>query len=230
MPKANNVPRRAASPEYTYPLATVDIVLFTIVDGELNVLVPRREQQPFAGTRALVGGYVHVDEDADALATARRILSAKVSLTEGYFIEQLATFSGPARDPRGWSISIAYYAVVPMAHAQPSEWFVPISRLMPLPFDHDRIVATALERIRGKASYSTLPAFLLPATFTMTELQAVYEHVMGAQLDRASFRRKIESQEFIEEVPGELRRGTAFRPSQLYRLRAATLQQFDRII
>src|SRR5580693_8276392 len=99
--------------DYPTPIATVDVVLFTIRAGRLCILLTRRANEPYAGTLALIGGFVHVDEDADTLDTARRVLTDKAKLGRGYFIEQLYTFSGRARDPRGWSVCVAYYAVVP---------------------------------------------------------------------------------------------------------------------
>ena len=94
------------------PILTVDITLFTVLGGELRVALQRRDKPPCEGELALIGGYVHVDEDASTLATAARVLKDKAGL-KGIFLEQLMTFSGPKRDPRGWSASVAYYALVP---------------------------------------------------------------------------------------------------------------------
>lgn len=214
---------------YAAPIATVDVALFTLRADGLHVGLLRREQPPYAGELALPGGFVHVDEDVDAADTARRILRDKAGATSPY-LEQLATFSGRVRDPRGWSLSVAYYALVPEGGLAASalEW-APADRPPRLPFDHDGIVGAARERIRGKASYSTLPAYLLPLHFTLSELQGVYELAMGTRLDKVSFRRKVEEQGLVEPVPGE-RRGGAHRPAQLYRLTDRTLRVFERTI
>jgi 8-oxo-dGTP diphosphatase len=174
---------------------------------------------------------VHVPEDADLGATARRVLREKVGLEGGYFLEQLRTFSGTARDPRGWSLSVVYYAVVPFAAVPPQivADFLSVDELPSLPFDHDSILRAALERLRGKSAYSTLPAFLLGCEFTLADLQRVYEHVMGVDLEAKSFRRKIDDLDLVAPVKGRFRQGVG-RPAQLYRLRDKTLQQFTRVL
>ena len=215
------------------PIVTVDVVLFTL-DGEcLKVLLNRRSQGPYEGVRALPGGYVHPQEDEDLADSARRVLAQKADLKAGYFLEQLATFSGLARDPRGWSVSVAYYAVVPIGFVPISvfDQFVPVESAVNLPFDHERILAVALERLRGKSSYSSLPAFLLPERFAFGDLQSVYEAVMGVKVDGASFRRKIDEKNMIVPVEGDMRRAAGRgRSSQMYRLTEPTLKQYTRVL
>jgi ADP-ribose pyrophosphatase YjhB (NUDIX family) len=217
--------------DFPRPIATVDVALFTLHEGALCVLLARREREPYAGQLALPGGFVHVDEDADTAATAARVLARKAGVARPY-LEQLYTFSGKVRDPRGWSIAVAYYALVPEARLgvlAAGGVLVHVDRLPALPFDHERIVATALYRLRGKSTYSALPAYLLPEQFTIQELHQVYEQVIGVRLDKASFRRKIEDQEIVEPVAGQ-RRGGAHRPAQLYRLRTDRKVEFERKI
>ena len=215
------------------PSVTVDVVLFTLEGGHLKVLLPRRSQTPYEGVRALPGGYVHPQEDEDLAGSARRVLAQKAGLTAGYFLEQLATFSGLSRDPRGWSVSIVYYAVVPVG-VVPSETlnqFICVDAVAALPFDHERILAAALERLRGKSSYSSLPAFLLPARFTFRDLQSVYESVIGVELDSASFRRKIEEKGMIAPVEGDMRRAAGRgRSAQIYSLSEPVLKQYARVL
>jgi 8-oxo-dGTP diphosphatase len=220
----------------TRPIVTVDVVLFTIADGALKLALIERGRPPFQGKLALIGGYLHPDADSDASAAAHRILEEKAGLAD-VFVEQLMTFSGPDRDPRGWSVSIAYYALVPhavltAAKASATLMLVPADPLPALPFDHSRIVAAALERLRGKSSYSSLPAFLLPPEFTFPELKAVYETVMGQALNDSAFRRKIGDLGIIEEVPEAKSAATALRkrPAQLYRLKKRALVAFDRTV
>lgn len=221
-----------AENEFERPIVTVDIVLLTLSEGRLCVALLPRPATPFAGAPALIGGYVHVDEDADAQAAVRRILKTKTGL-DGLYVEQLATFASAARDPRGWSVSIAYFALVPkgrLAESAHSLDFRPADEPGDLPFDHNAILDAALERLRGKGAYSTIPARLLPEVFTMSELQAIYETVMGERLDQSAFRRKINDLGLLEEVEGEKRQTRqARRPTTLYRLKAP-LVLFDRRI
>ncbi|OJT95221.1 MAG: hydrolase [Rhizobium sp. 63-7] len=218
--------------EYERPIVTVDTVLMTIFEGALTVALLERDNAPFEGLPALIGGYVHTDEDEDAEAAVRRILKAKAGL-EGLFFEQLCSFAGRDRDPRGWSVSIAYFALVPhslLATGRKTLLLRPASAPGKLPFDHERIVLAARERLRGKGAYSTIAACLLPNVFTMSELQGTYETVLGETLDQSAFRRKMKDLDLLEEVEGEKRQTlVARRPTTLYRLKAAP-SVFDRRI
>lgn len=210
--------------DYARPIVTVDVVLLTLREERLQVALLPRANEPFQGRAALIGGYVHTDDDADAEQAARRILLAKAGL-EGLFCEQLQTFASRDRDPRDWSVSIAYFALVPYGVLQAAEevglTLHPADAPPRLPFDHNAIVASALARLRGKGSYSTIPARLLPEVFTLPELQQVYEIVMGERLDQSAFRRKIADLDLLEELLGEKRQtATARRPTTLYRLKA----------
>ena len=218
------------------PILTVAAALFTLADDGLNVVLQARDHEPFKGRLALIGGYVHADEDADATAAMARILDAKAGL-KGMFLEQLATFSGPQRDPRGWSACIAYYALASrpaLAQAEGSQpiTLAPVDALPELPFDHARIVQAALARLRRKGAYSTLPALLLPQQFTFPELKAIYEQVLGVALNDSAFRRKISDLKIIEPVPDAMAAATAQhkRPAQLYRLAREGLAEFERTI
>ena len=211
------------------PIATVDAVLLTLADGALSVGLLKRDRAPHKGRLALPGGYVHTDKDADLDAAAARILRAKTGTT-CRFLEQLATFSGSGRDPRGWSLSVAYFALLPADELRTAGGVLslaPVDRLPTLAFDHGAIVATAVERLRGKSSYFALPAYLLPPAFTLTELHGVYEQVLGTRLDRASFRRKVAEQDIVEPADGEQRTG-AHRPATLYRLHPGRPHPFGR--
>lgn len=213
-------------------MLTVDVVPLTVHERRLRVILAEREQPPFQGRLALIGGYVHVDEDADLEATARRVLADKAGIRD-LFIEQLMTFSGRDRDPRGWSASVAYYSLVRFerveaAVAERGLSLVAVDEMPPLPFDHDRIVAAAIARLRGKGAYSDLPARFLPETFTLGELHQIYELALGQTINEDAFRRKIFDRGFIEAVPGSKKRSEgATKPSQLYRLRPG-IAVFDR--
>ena len=216
-----------SEPIYPAPIATVGTALLTLSGGALCVGVIERERAPYAGVAALPGGYVHVPEDSTLEAAAARILREKAGL-ECRYLEQLGTFSGAARDPRGWSLTVAYFALVPEADllaAGGALRLQPVGSLPPLAFDHGAIVDAAVVRLRGKSSYSALPAFLLPPLFTLAELHAVYQQVLGTRLDPASFRRKITDQGVVEAA--ESRRTGAHRPAELYRLRAGRALPFQ---
>lgn len=201
-------------------ILTVDVVLFTLHQDNLHVVLLPREHNPYAQQLALPGGYVHPEEDQDTLSAARRMLHSKTGIVSPY-LEQLYTFSGRVRDPRGWSVSVAYYALIhqsrlPQEH-QRFELHA-VDALPELPFDHNRIVQTACKRLRDKSTYSTLPCHLLPSAFTLAELQQTYEKILGTRLDKSVFRRKLNDLDFLEEAEGQ--RTGAHRPAQLYRLRA----------
>jgi ADP-ribose pyrophosphatase YjhB (NUDIX family) len=215
-------------------IVTVDVVLLTLREGRLAAGFVRRVNPPFADRLALIGGYVHADEDETADATAERVLREKTGL-QGFFLEQLATFSGRERDPRGWSVSVAYLALTPFSRlAAPlaaDERLVlqPVDEIPDMPFDHGRILQAALARLRGKGAYSTLPARLIDEPFSLSELQRVYEVALGGErLDKSSFRRKLNEMDLVEEVSGR-RTDTGGRQAQLYRLRPGALV-FDRHI
>jgi 8-oxo-dGTP diphosphatase len=206
-------------PEHAQPIVTVDVVILTLQEGVLQVALARREHSPHAGDWTLPGGWVHTDEDEDAIAAANRILRAKAGL-ESPYLEQLRTFASRHRDSRGWSVSIAYYALVPPARSvSPMVRWRPVDEISSLPFDHLEILRTAVDRVRSKTAYSSLPVHLMPATFTLTELQQVYEQVLGTALDKRTFRRRIEELNLVEPAPGAREAGAAHRPAQRYRVK-----------
>ncbi len=209
-------------------ICTVDVVLLTIKDDSLMVAVHERENDPFKGQLALPGGYVHTDQDGNAFDAAIRVIQAKTGIAPPY-LEQLLTFAGPARDPRGWSLSVAHYALVPVDVIEqankPAVHLLHVDRPLPLPFDHEAIVQKAVERLRNKSQYSSLPCFLAGETFTLPQLQRIYEVLMDEPLNKVSFRRKISEMDMLEAVEGQFEAAGAHRPAQLHRLKAAFRQQ-----
>ena len=203
---------------------TVDVVLLTLVNEgkDLAVALLERDKEPYAGQLALPGGFIHPEEDGDTRDAAERTLLAKTGIKSPY-LEQLGTFSGPSRDPRGWSLSVAYYALVPAevlkqaGNAQVQ--LKSVESLRGLPFDHRDIVQEAVTRLRNKSAYSTLPAYFCGEQFTLPRLQAIYEAVLGEPINKVSFRRRMVELDAIEEVPGAMLMEGAHRPAQLYRLK-----------
>ena len=204
-------------------ICTVDIVLLCLLNSVLHVALLKRDNAPFAGRHTLPGGYIHPEEDADTMDAAARVLSQKTGIDSPY-LEQLGTFSGAARDPRGWSISIAYYALVPAELVEKrldqDLQLHAIDNLRALPFDHKEILLAAVARVRSKSNYSSLPVYLCGEQFTLPRLQAVYEALLGEPVNKVSFRRKMDELGMLEPVDGALETGRANRPAQLYRLKS----------
>ena len=219
---------------YPTPPVTVDVALLTLLDGVLSVLLMRRPNEPWAGHLALPGGFVHVDADAGLEAAARRVLCDKLGVRPSY-LEQLYTFGDNKRDPRGWTVSVSYVALLPYDMlASREDAAVVIASVDALPwlaFDHGEIVAKAVERVRGKATYSSLPGFLLPEEFTLQDLKTVYENVLGAgEIEASHFRRRITDQGIVEPVVGRKTASGAHRPAQLYRVAGPNLKMLERTL
>ncbi len=197
------------------PAVGADIVLFTIRAGGLEVLLTRRGA---GGRHALPGGAVGADEDLEH--AAQRALGDQTGV-RGVYLEQLYTFGRPDRDPRGRAISVAYYALAPLARLGVApgagEWFR-ADRLPRLALDHAEIVSTARRRLAAKLDYSTIAFQFMPGAFTLSELQAVYETIRGETLDKRNFRRWVLSLGRVVET-GASRREGSHRPARLYRLR-----------
>jgi 8-oxo-dGTP diphosphatase len=224
---------------YARPAVTVDLVVLTVLDADLKLLLIRRSAPPFKGRWALPGGFVRVgdafrDQGEDLDAAARRELAEETSLPEGsVFLEQLHTFGRAYRDPRMRVITVAYFALVrpdlaPLVtaggDAASADW-ISLTRLpeLALAFDHEEIVEVGLERIRKSLHDSDIAFELVPPTFSIAELRAVYEVIQGKPLDPANFRRRVlrmVDDGLIERAPGK--RITGARPARVYRFVART--------
>jgi 8-oxo-dGTP diphosphatase len=216
------------SQDFPRPLTTVDVVMFAVREDALQVLLVHRpvaENEPFPGAWALPGGFVDVARDRDLEACAVRKLREKTGVVSPY-LEQLGSWGSAARDPRGWSATHAYFALVPDTPAASTlavdaKWFaVSAGKIKPrLAFDHAEILEAAIERLRNKVEYTSLPAYLMPAEFTLPELQRVYEIVLDRPLEKSAFRTRMLAADLIEPV-AKMRKGPN-RPAQLYRLKKA---------
>ncbi|MBL8387391.1 MAG: NUDIX hydrolase [Hydrogenophaga sp.] len=207
------------------PLVTVDVVIFTVIDEQLCVLLVRRpdgEQEPFPGRWALPGGFVDVNKDVSLQACAERKLMAKTGVASPY-LEQLGSWGDAKRDPRGWSCTHAYFALIGQPASivdgdAPAEWLpCDLAVRRRLAFDHSSLLTAAIERLRSKVEYTSLPAFLLPEPFTLPQLQRVYEVVLGRALDKSAFRKRMLDADYLEEA-GPVT-GDHGRPAMGYRLR-----------
>ncbi len=205
--------------KYPRPALTVDCVVFGLDEGDLKILLIERGLEPFAGSWALPGGFVRVDETLES--AARRELAEETGLAN-VFLEQLYTFGDLKRDPRERVVSVAYYALVKLADyrvkaatdARAAQWF-PAHKPPRLAFDHAHILQVALQRLRGKVRYEPIGFELLPPKFTLSQLQHLYESVLGTELDKRNFRKKILKMDLL--VPLEEYTEGAHRPAQLFR-------------
>ncbi len=202
-------------------IVTVDVVIFALRDGDLQVLLVRRRRPPSEGMWSIPGGIIGLEEDLES--AAMRTLEEETGLDQ-VFLEQLYTFGSPGRDSRGRVITVSYLAVVPASDIVPSvaegskqvRWWS-VYDMPPLAFDHNSIVRYARTRLRYKLEYTAVGFELLPDEFTLSELQSAYEIVLGEKLDKRNFRRKILSAGVIERADG-FRVGEG-RPARLYRYR-----------
>ena len=206
--------------QYDRPSVTVDVIVFTLRRGSLQVLLIQRKHWPAAGKWAIPGGFVHIQESLED--AARRELAEETGVDDpDVYLEQLYTFGDPGRDPRTRVITVSYFALICSdrlrlyagSDAVAAEWF-PAYDLPSLAFDHADILTYALRRLRYKLEYRAVAFQLLPETFTLTELQEAYQHILNEQLDKRNFRRKVLAAGVLEETLYV--RGGVHRPAKLY--------------
>ena len=215
-----------------YQSVTTDIVIFTIEDGDLKVLLIKRAGNPFKDQWALPGGFLLKNEDPEN--AAKRVLKEKAGINNVY-IEQLYTFGGSGRDPRGKILTIAYFALVPRNRIEVKETpetqmptFKAIKKLPDIAFDHNRIITYALSRLQSKLEYTNVVYSLLPKYFAFNQLQRTYEIILNKKLDKRNFRKKFVLLNLIKPTDKVLT-GERQRPAKLYRfksLRPAELKKF----
>lgn len=208
------------------PNTSVDTVIFTILDNHLHVLTLKRAEHPFKDMWSLIGGFIDIQHDCDLEATAKRKLEEKTGVRTPY-LEQFSTIGNNKRDPRGWSVTTVYFALIPCLNvrlctgkgASEIKWSKIVDGKVKdrLAFDHAEILSKCTERLRSKVLYTSLPVHLMQEDFTLGELQKVYEVILGKKIDHKSFRRRILSADILKET-GELRHNDR-RPAHLYRLK-----------
>ncbi|HEX7261544.1 MAG TPA: NUDIX domain-containing protein [Luteolibacter sp.] len=209
----------------------MDCVVFGFDEGTLKILLIRRGLDPFLNHWALPGGFVRPEETLDA--AARRELREETGLNEVY-LEQRYTFGEIHRDPRERVISIAYFALVrradhlPVADTDAAEaaWFE-AENVPALAFDHAEILDTALERLRGKIRWQPVGFELLPEKFTLSQFQALYEAILGRQLDKRNFRKKLLALDLLVALDESSTAGSR-RPAQLFRFDQRKYQALTR--
>ncbi len=205
--------------KYKFAVIATDVAIFTINNGSLNVLLIKMKKHPYEEHWALPGGLIKGDESVDN--AAKRILSEKTSISDVY-LEQLYTFGDVKRDPFGRVVSVAYFALVPGEKLDLKtsreyagiKWF-PLAKLPKLAYDHKEIVERALKRLRAKLGYSNIVCNLLGEEFSLSEMQDIYETILGKKLDKRNFRKKMLSLGLLKKT-GKERRGEPNRPAELY--------------
>jgi len=221
---ARAVVRRVA-PLAENPLVAVDLVIFTIRADRLHVLLVERAERPGKGWWALPGGLLDPQRDDSIESCALRELEQEAGVCPPY-LEQLKTYGSRDRDPRGWVATTVYFALMASERVRlggnqaAADWVAVQGDGVgfDLAFDHARILADAVERLRSKLEYSHIAVHLLPEEFTLPELQRTYEIILQQPLDKSSFRRRVARADMLEEIPGKLRDGSG-RPARLYRFR-----------
>ncbi len=189
--------------DYDVPLTTVDIAIFSIINQQLHVLLLKRPTLPEKNKWALPGGFIELDQDIDLETTAHRQLFSKTGVQSPY-LEQVESIGNQTRDPRGWSLTILYFALIDIHKSnatltQQSDWF-PIKKALniSLAFDHHQLLKKAMTRLQSKTCYTALPIALLPEQFTLTELQHIFEIILERKLPVKSFRRRVQTAEVVK--------------------------------
>lgn len=213
------------------PSVTVDALVFTIANDVLKVALVKRASEPFKNYWALPGGFIDMKE------TLEESVKRKLSLKAGYenlYLEQLATFGDPKRDPRTRVITVVYFALtssdnfrsVTSDSVVESQLF-DVKKLPPqLAFDHKEIIKFGLKRLKSKIQYSNIAYGLLPREFTLTELQKVYEVILGTNVDKRNFRKKMLATKLLISTKKK-RTDSAHRPAELFRFRSTDLEFFN---
>lgn len=210
---------------------TVDVVLFGIHEGNLEVLLVKRKYDPFKSCWALPGGFLS-DEDDTLEQAAKRELFEETNVSDVY-IEQLYTFGNRGRDPRGRVVTVAYLGLLrsnlelelkASTDAAGVAWW-PVNNLPEPSFDHGQIISYARQRLKYKIEYSPAAFKLMPEKFTLRDLQDVYETVLGKSVDNRNFRKKFLAKGVLQELD-ETSQEASFRPARLY---AFSEDDFERL-
>lgn len=196
--------------------AAVVLVIFTVRQEQLSVLLIERAADPGRGMWALPGGFLREGESLAGAAT--RKLADETGVSDVY-LEQLYTFD-QLGDGRA-EVVVTYFALVDFARTRlraELEWrpaWHSMPALPPLAFENERVLAYAEERLRNKLAYTNVVYSLLPTCFTLTQMQRVYEAILGERLDKRNFRRRVVGLGIVRET-GQTTKQGAHRPAMLY--------------
>ena len=213
-------------PTYPMPLVRLDLVIMAVLDGALSILLSHRKEAPYKGRWGLPGGVLRIDLDESLEAGAERVGLERLGLRVPN-LQLVTAVGGAKRDPRApWAMSVVYRSLVgtalpvtPGKRVQALEWrsWQSLADGPALAFDHARLIDHAVHATRQQIADLHYPAGWLPEAFTIPELQALSETVLGAAIDKVTFRRRLEAAGVLEPIEGAMR-GGAHRPAQLYRL------------
>lgn len=182
---------------------SVDCIIFGFYEGELNLLLLKRNFEPALGEWSLMGGFVQENESVDD--AAKRVLAELTGLDQVY-MEQVSSFGTIDRDPGERVVSIAYYALININEydrelvQRHNAFWVNINELPPLIFDHQAMVEQARALMQQKASVAPIGFNLLPKLFTLSQLQSLYEAIYGEAIDKRNFRKRIAEMDYIEKT------------------------------
>jgi len=222
--------------DFPAPLCTVDMSIFTLKENMLQVLLVKRRQYPKKNQWALPGGFIDKAKDQSLEDTAFRKLREKTGVDSPY-LEQVASIGGAGRDPRGWSITVLYFALIahqgvvlsPDTSSTEVCWVPYVQAVsLPLAFDHHELLKLSFERLKNKVLYTSLPVYLLPEKFTLPALQKTYETILGSPLQKKSFRKRFLDANILQET-GEKEAGVS-RSAMLYRLVSQDIHIFPRTL
>jgi len=215
--------------DYEIPLASVDLCIFSIFEQSLKILLVKRTEYPFKDRWTLPGGFVDIANDQDLESTATRKLEEKTSV-KTHFLEQIESVGNRERDPRGWSITVLYFALLSNSEAEISleedvQW-VSVKEVQnyDLAFDHHDLFLKAMRRLQRKVSYTTLPMHILPKKFTLAQLQQAYEIIIDHKVEKKSFRRRIDASNLLVDT-GDIQQDGG-RPAKLYSMRKGSETHF----
>jgi len=199
---------------------TVDCVILGYDEKELKVLLIKSDMQEFSGLYSLLGDFIKPDEDLET--ASYRILKERTGLDDVY-LEQVHTFGGLKRHPSGRVITIAYYSLIDIRNHKLQlshnelHWH-PVTEIKKLAFDHKLILDTCLGRLREQVMEHPVIFNLLPEKFSLRELQELYEAILGVELDRRNFRKKISIKDWLVDID-EMENNVPHRPGRLYTLK-----------
>jgi len=205
---------------YRPPILTVYGLIFRYNDGKLELLLIKRKAKPFAGTYALPGGYGSQGQTTQQAMDTILARKAGLNLKQLEYLEQLYTFDMIGRDPRGHAVSVTYFGILKNAKPKVSSTtespqFFDIQSLPALAFDHKTIINYAITRLQAKLSYTNIAVAFMPAHFSLSQLQSLYESILNRKLDKRNFRKQIKAQDLVKETDELLREGR-HRPARLY--------------
>ena len=213
-------------------LISVDVAAFRLHKGQLQVLVRQQDVRPDTQGLVLPAGRIDQNCDDSLDDTARRVLG-KLTVEPASYYEQVRTIGNADRDSRGWSLTVVYYALLNRSEQQLQDdacWISIINGKpeQSLAYDHEKLVIEALCRLKNKIQYSSLPVYLLPEEFTLSDIQKVFASILEKAPPMRSIRNRFLQGELLEET-GHLRRGSC-RPAALYRInRQSNTLLFDRL-